>query len=1170
MSSTSQYLSVASGHIDSLISYVIDVKPYHVKLSEVVEQYLFEESINVKIKDEHSITAFLGSDILPNTLTTPGVRRRRSASWAKNIISDGSRRTWPVPITAINKFASQNSQDKFTLADSAVVQGFPSSGVFNLKRWDGNGITDVRKNGQHQHESLDYFLSYGAFSFDIKPNQKWKETNLMPVVAFRAHDGNLSYKDVISNAGIVSNIQDGNYEEWVLTCTSISPVMVSVVGSQSGFIGEAAQGQQFVDPKITFDFNEASAESVTEIGDKFVLTPAAKITIHPDAEEETWSLIKTNPIAMSTSPVFTSSHVHTVKPGIKIHTSSLDRNSTASTWTIVFHTNGTYTLNRYSASNSYSLSLDLKDGCSFKNDDIHFTIIPTGNGFYSGDSFSFSTNARVENYLVYGSKSGWQHNSGQLINAKIGEWYWNGKIGFKIPPLDYFVETYNSTIIVSPDASDASWNTVVSNNQILRNVTFNNGIFVTAGDDQIVGGSVDGNSWTSKLSTIMDSNPNDIVVITGDNGSVATTTDNGITWVKHDTGVTHNLRASTLIPNFLTQFNPDLSSNLLNCIIVVGDSGSIITSVDGVGWAIRDANTSENLNGIAWSNDCIVAVGSNGVILRSLDRLNWSQVNSSTTSNLNDVIYNSDLQLFVAVGNDGVILTSINGIDWLNTNAFNSGVFASIAYGNNKFVTVGPEGWIAESEDGISWSRYKGKRLNSIAFGNNKFVATGGNTTNAKLFTACKTVHSTAEPCVYTITFTSPTTATVHNNIYGYKHGLVPNQNWEDEFVCFKLSTDPDVVEYQYGDVVKIYLAPKNYLTVDNLYDVQDYDTTMYDTLYAEITKPLLYNEEYFPLYHSHGAVIFKPPYDGNFTDFNSLDTFTIDKASRDNILFQITGANLKYPELASVNSSIPLEFRFYDRLINGVPSSPSTFSDLTTYIEAYLCSDPSVKVFSINQPRYGKTNRNASATLTFDEDFFTNYLPFNTRYVLMFLTDATHGQRIRVKISENLFVYSTVSFKDFMNVEFVEGGILPMEILYDEIGYDDQPYDDGFMMSPTTTPSFSIKDTELESATTDISEGLTIVERTISSPNTIDRMSLYYDAAPLVVNQVASKYLVTHNSASATPIANVESLSNPGVIVPLTINNTPYPQKPLAISSKSFTFQLPVGVTAPFKLTIL
>lgn len=1209
MSSTSQYLSVANGHIDSLIKYVVDVKPYHVKLSEIVEQYLFEESIKVTIGESHAFTTFLGPDILPNSETTPGVRRRRSDSWNKNTISDGSRRTWPVTITSVNKLANQTSREKFSATDSITINGFPTSGVFSLVRWDGDSITDVRKNDQHQHDSVDYFLSHGAFSLDVRSGGRWKETQHQDISAFGINQGMLFYTDLVTEYGTVSNIVNGNYEEWTLTCVSVDPVICDVTGSYSGTIGQVQQMNSFIDSRISFDFKftENSLDAAPEIGYKFTLTPFNKITVAPDAVEETWSLIKTNPEILLSAPIFTSSTTRSTTPALKIHTRSLDRVSEEATYTVVFGTDGSYTVNKSSASESYSQTENLINGCSFKNDDIHFSIIAENESFAPGDAFSFSTLDKAFNYQVYGTVSGWS------TPAKIGEWYWNGSIGFKIPQLEYFVDTYNSTIISSEFGLQDEWATIINNNQILTSVSFNANTFITTGDNQIVGASANGKIWTSDLPSVINAN-NEIIIITGENGTVATSSDSGATWISQESHTTANLNASTFIPNFLSS-----PSGMLNCIIVVGNNGTILTSINGSGWADQNSNTTKNLNGIVWTDDAIIVVGDNGTILRSEDRVIWESLNSNTLNNLTDIIVDS-LGNFIAVGENGTILRSTNNGDtWIPVGGFTDGTINSIAFGNNTYVAVGQDGWTYTSPDSIIWDRYRSKRLNDIAFGNGKFVAVGGRSIDTALFTELKKVHSIAEPSVYTIKFISSTNATVSNNIYGHRRGLVVGEDWFDEFVSFRLDSISGQYEYQQGDEIRVYLTPMTSFTVPNSYDRFQYDESKYDTSLATLTVPLLFCEELFPLYHGHGAVIFK--------NVNSSDNFIIDLATKDKLLFKIFSPSSLHPELARFNNNVPLELRYFDKVTNGSPSSTAHFPDLSTVIEAYLCSDPSVRVFSISQPRLCGTDRNESATLTFDEDFFSKYLPFNTAYSLTFLTDQSYGQTIRVKISEKLKTYARVklifddiviiniddspiqhfniagelSFIDSANISFIEGGSLPYPIAYDQFPYDVFPYDlprvnngvlfgvtetdpgvfewtggDNWVITkPTTSPSIFVSEEVDENvASTGIVEGLSIEERVVGQPAVISRLSIYFDndiysTEPMLVSKIADEYLITHNGQVSSPTVVIESTDDLGNYHQIIPNMQPFTQHPGAISLKSFSFTLPANVTAPFKLTI-
>lgn len=1331
MTSTNQYLSVSSGHIDSLINYVLDVKPYHVKLSEIVEQYIFEEFINVGINEDQTIVAFLGADLLPSTNTTPSVRRRRTSSWYRDIISDGNRRIWPVPLTSVYKFASQSNREKFIsgVDDDHQIAGL-NLGVFNQRRWDGEGITDVRKNNIHQQESVDYFLSHGVYSFEARAAQRWKSLDLTQISKFADNPGFLFYNDNLKSYGSIRNIVNGNYEEWTLTCISDGldlvtfqpnglPIQLSVTGSISGLLptvatfgkptadtpvftqvigggngtispinvsinagfetwiinfvsptkftvegtasGSAtiepvgyvgvpfnnglisftisnglnafAAGDKFTvnifnpnrfnHPLVSFDFMAAPGELDSTIaeGDTFVITPSGKITIHPNAPIETWSLIKTNPIAITSKPIFTSSIPRTEIPSLEIHTRSLDRATDDASWSVIFGGDGTYTVNRAGANGTYSITEDLKNGCSFKNEDIHFTILTNTAGFYAGDTFNFVTSKRVENYAVFGSTSGWQ------ANAKIGEWYWNGKIGFKIPKLEYFAQAFNSTIVTSSIADVDTWNTVISNDQILRSVSYQAGAFFTAGDNQIVGGSLDGSTWTSDLTSLFNPTLNEILIVVGPSGTIATSADAGATWINQASHTNKNLKAVTQIPAFLTALPGHLTTSPLNCIIVVGDRGTILTSINGIGWAEQNSGTLQDLRDIAWSNDAIIAIGRNGTILRSLDRLNWTPVNSGTNLDLNAILYEQSSNSFIIVGQDGIILRSIDGgLTWANLGFFSNGTLTDITFGGGKFVAVGPDGWTATSNDGFMWIRYPSKPLNSIAYGNGKFVAVGGKADQINEFVEVKSVHSIAEPSVYTITFTSPTTATVVNNLYGYRKGLIPNTDvinpnsiWEDEFVSFRLDAIANVFEYQTGDTVRIYLAPKFTYVGEGWYDQNFYENGSYDSGVADISVALLYNEEYFPLYHSHGSVIFKTISNG--------DKVTIDKATKDIARLRIIGSSSTYPELAAVNDWIPLEFRYYDRVVNNIPTSTANFSDLTTYIEAYLCSNPNQKVFSIAQPRYEKSNRNASALLTFDPVFFAAYLGFNTQYSLLFMPDESYGQRIRVKITENLrsyarirlnindiayvniedspmqhfYITSDLTFIDLVNVSFIEGGALPINGGYDLFPYDSLPYDtklfngvvnglveispsvydlgnpeDWIIPKQTSTPSISISDKpSIEVAGTSFTESLFIAEKTVNSPLAIDRLSTFYNfnvnsiSNPLMIDLNANEYLITHNGPQTTPTLIIESLSNLGVYANPSPNLYPFTQVPNAISLRAFTFSLPPGFTAPFNLTI-
>jgi hypothetical protein len=446
-------------YVQSLIDYVLDVKPYHTKLTAtgaISEEYLFSDSLTVSIAENQTTEFIVGADLL--NIAIPGANRSRiSQTWWHNIISNGSTSTWAMPQIDEPLFASEENLASFTVGinDYTGIVGLPT-GAFDPKRFDGPGVTLVTRNGIQQQDTVDYTLSNGIFSFDVLSGGNWIEHDLKPVTRFNHQSGALLYDNVIRKGGTIGGIANGNYEEWTITTTAVSgsTAEASVVGSVSGNIGTATFGQTFTASQLSFFWGPAPGQTgiTTVLGDVWVLTPSSKVVVLPTAPQETWSIIWSNPIALSSPPIFTPAVARNDSPAIEIHTRSLELTSEEVSWSIVFNGNGTYTLDRTALTNpnniSYPITVDLVNGCSFKNADIAFTILPTATGWNAGDAFSWTVGPSVSNFKVYGSVSGWQ------ANAKIGEWYWNGIIGFKIPALDYFV--LDSTVNFIPISAPTS------------------------------------------------------------------------------------------------------------------------------------------------------------------------------------------------------------------------------------------------------------------------------------------------------------------------------------------------------------------------------------------------------------------------------------------------------------------------------------------------------------------------------------------------------------------------------------------------------------------------------------------------------------------------------------------------------------------------------------------
>ncbi len=176
-----------------------------------------------------------------------------------------------------------------------------------------------------------------------------------------------------------------------------------------------------------------------------------------------------------------------------------------------------------------------------------------------------------------------------------------------------------------------------------------------------------------------------------------------------------------------------------NKFFCVGDSGSIYTSVEGATWeAVPSTPTTQALGSIAYGNNTIVAVGMQGTILTSPDGTIWKQGNPGTTEDICGIQYGNDI--FVAVGVRGAIFTSQDGINWTKQVSgmeqeeatlsayLDWKTYGNMAFGNGIFAIVYFDGTILSSTDGINWIKNKiptSRCLVDIAYGHNRFVAIG-------------------------------------------------------------------------------------------------------------------------------------------------------------------------------------------------------------------------------------------------------------------------------------------------------------------------------------------------------------------------------------------------------------------------------------------------------------
>lgn len=217
----------------------------------------------------------------------------------------------------------------------------------------------------------------------------------------------------------------------------------------------------------------------------------------------------------------------------------------------------------------------------------------------------------------------------------------------------------------------------------------------------------------------------------------------------------HPAAAPALGVDAWTWRNPKLPMNDLeavafgnNLFVAVGASGMILTSPDGAAWTRRDGGVSVELRDVTFAQGRFVIVGDDGSVLTSGDGSTWLRRNSATCDPLRAVGYGSSR--FVIATDEERFYSSADALTWTLPNRCpgpdDPPRFASIpslagnmAYGNGRFVWVGPGQSPRVSTDGAQWSKpssASGFSIASITFASGQFVAVGPTITGAVVMTS--------------------------------------------------------------------------------------------------------------------------------------------------------------------------------------------------------------------------------------------------------------------------------------------------------------------------------------------------------------------------------------------------------------------------------------------------
>ena len=94
-----------------------------------------------------------------------------------------------------------------------------------------------------------------------------------------------------------------------------------------------------------------------------------------------------------------------------------------------------------------------------------------------------------------------------------------------------------------------------------------------------------------------------------------------------------------LILSFLLLSSPLFGQSFVS----VGNSGTILTSSDGISWTKRTSGTSKYLRGVTYGNGLFVTGGFFGTILTSPDGITWTERTSGIFRNLYGVTYGNGI-----------------------------------------------------------------------------------------------------------------------------------------------------------------------------------------------------------------------------------------------------------------------------------------------------------------------------------------------------------------------------------------------------------------------------------------------------------------------------------------------------------------------------------------------
>jgi len=244
-------------------------------------------------------------------------------------------------------------------------------------------------------------------------------------------------------------------------------------------------------------------------------------------------------------------------------------------------------------------------------------------------------------------------------------------------------------ILTSPDAINWVNQSVITRANI-NAIASSGQLYVAVGDAGEVLRSADGLTWSVQASgvtkTLLDIMWDGAKFIAVGPGTIITSAD-GIIWTAQS-------------PTALAIYSLNSIAWSGTQYIATGVNFALVASNDGITWTPLTAGVAHTYCS-TWGNGLFVAIGNTGTIVTSVDAKVWLTRINPVLGTFFDMIWNGSI--FVAVGANGTIITSLDGITWT---AQKSGVLnsiASVSWDGIQFVAVSGSFFLT-STDGINWT----------------------------------------------------------------------------------------------------------------------------------------------------------------------------------------------------------------------------------------------------------------------------------------------------------------------------------------------------------------------------------------------------------------------------------------------------------------------------------